>query len=60
MKGPNQGKGVVLPPHEYFCKHLRAAWFDETLSEVQGNICQGRRGEERTCAVESYCGGAEG
>ena len=60
MKGPNQGKGLVLPPHEYFCKHVRAAWFDETWSEVQGNMCLGRRDDERTCAVESYCGGAEG
>ena len=60
MKGPNQGKGLVLSPHDYHCKHDRAAWFDETWSEVQGNMCLGRRDEERTCAVESYCGGAEG
>ena len=60
MKGPNQGKGLVLSPHDYHCKHDRAAWFDETWSEVQANMCLGRRDDERTCAVESYCGGAEG
>ena len=62
MRGPNQGKGLVLNPHDYHCKHDRAAWFDETWSEVQGNMCLGRRDDERTCAVESYCGcgGAEG
>ena len=60
MKGPNQGKGLVLSPHDYHCKHDRAAWFDETWREVQANMCLGRRDDERTCAVESYCGGAEG
>jgi hypothetical protein len=56
MKGSNQGKGVVLPPGEYFCIHVRDAWLDETWSEVQGDMCQGRREEERTCAIESACG----
>ena len=56
MKGPNQGRGVVLPPSEYFCLHVRHAWYDETWSEVQGDMCQGRREEERTCELESACG----
>ena len=35
---------------------------DFSDGEVQANMCLGRRDEERTCAVESYCGcgGAEG
>ena len=47
MKGPNQGRGLGLPPGDYFCHHVRDAWFDETWGEVKADMCTGRREEER-------------
>ena len=58
LKGSNQGKGVVLPPGDYFCRHARDAWFDETWAEVKGDMCQGRTEEERICAIGSSCYGS--
>ena len=59
MKGPNKGKGLVLSPHDYHCKHARAAWFDETWREVQANMCLGRRDDERTRTAQSSRTAAE-
>ena len=58
MKGPNQGRGLVLPPGDYFCHHVRDAWFDEAWGEVKADMCTGRREEERIFAnaSSSSCG----